>query len=163
MHIKRIKVVGFKALRSSDMELNEHLNIIVGDNEAGKSAVLEAANLVLSCQANGRNVAHDLDPYHFNCDMVKEYFAGVRDGMHPDPPRILIEAYLDDAGADELAKLKGTNNTRHEDCPGLYLAAELNCVEGTSVASLDLPIRPHDHTEGLGRLSWLLRLEFRHV
>jgi len=126
MHIKRIKVAGFKGLRLLDTELNGHLNTIVGDNETGKSTVLEATNLVLSCQVKGRNVVYDLDPYYFNCDMLKDYFAGVRDGSNPDPPSILIEAYLDDAGTNELARLKGTNNSRHEDCPGLYLAVELN-------------------------------------
>jgi ABC-type cobalamin/Fe3+-siderophores transport system ATPase subunit len=126
MHVKRIIVSGFKALRSFDMELGQNLNIIVGDNETGKTTVLEAVALVLSGQMEGRSVLYDLDPYYFNTAMAAEYFALLRTGANPAPPQILIEAYLDDDGTNELARLKGTNNTRGEDCPGLSLAILLN-------------------------------------
>jgi predicted ATPase len=126
MHVKRIVIQGFKALREFEMELGEHLNIIVGDNETGKTTVLEAANLVLSCQMGGRAVQYDFDPYYFNVDMVADYFNQVRADAHPSPPGILIEAYLDGDGEPGLAKLKGTNNTKNEDCPGLSLSIELN-------------------------------------
>jgi len=126
MHLKRIVIQGFKALREFEMELGEHLNVIVGDNETGKTTVLEAVNLALTCQMGGRAVQYDLDPYYFNAGMVEEYFKQLRAGEHPSPPRILIEAYLDDDGEHCLAKLKGTNNTKNEDCPGLSLSIELN-------------------------------------
>ena len=126
MHVKRIIVSGFKALRSFDMELGENLNIIVGDNETGKTTVLEAVGLVLSGQMEGRSVLYDLDPYYFNTGMAAEYFSLLPTSASPPPPQIVIEAYLDDDGTNELARLKGTNNTRGEDCPGLSLAILLN-------------------------------------
>ena len=126
MHVRHITISGFKMLREFEMGLNEHLNVIVGDNETGKTTVVEAVNLVLSCQMDGRAVHYDLDPYYFNRDMVAEYYAKIRAGETTTPPRILIEAYLEDGGTGELARLRGANNTRGEDCPGLYLAIELN-------------------------------------
>jgi putative ATP-dependent endonuclease of the OLD family len=126
MHVKRIIVSGFKALRSFDMELGDHLNIIVGDNETGKTTVLEAVGLVLSGQMAGRSVLYDLDPYYFNTGMAAEYFALIRGGGNPLPPQVLIEAYLDDDGTDELTRFRGTNNTRGEDCPGLSMSILLN-------------------------------------
>ena len=38
---------GFKKFKQFQMEFNENLNIIVGENEAGKSTILEAIKVVL--------------------------------------------------------------------------------------------------------------------
>lgn len=126
MHIKKIKIEGFKTFGKFKLDLNKYLNIIVGDNETGKTTLLEAINLVLSSQLDGRNIQYELNPYIFNSDMVKEYFNALRKGEHPSPPQVLIEAYLDDDQSSELAKLRGRNNSEREDCPGLYLKVELN-------------------------------------
>jgi len=40
MHIKKIKIEGFKAFRRFELALSEHFNIIVGDNETGKTTTL---------------------------------------------------------------------------------------------------------------------------
>lgn len=125
MHIRKIKIQGYKTFDNFELELNKTLNIIVGDNETGKTTLLEAINLALSCQLDGRSVQYELNPYIFNSDTVRNYFKAVKNGEHPSPPQILIEAYLDDESG-ELAKLRGTNNTAGEDCPGLYLKVELN-------------------------------------
>jgi len=126
MHIKKIKIEGFKTFRKLSLDLNKCLNIIVGDNETGKTTLLEAINLVLSCQLDGRNIQYELNPYIFNSDMIKDYFNALRNGEHLSPPQVLIEAYLDDDQSGELAKLRGKNNSERDDCPGLYLKIELN-------------------------------------
>ena len=126
MHLKKIKIEGFKTFRTFELRLNKHLNIIVGDNETGKTTLLEAINLVFSSQLDGRNIQYELNPYIFNSDMVKGYFADLKNGKHTSPPHILIEVYFDDDQSSDLAKLKGTNNSEGEDCPGLYLKVELN-------------------------------------
>ncbi len=126
MHIKKIKIEGFKTFRWFELPLNKHLNIIVGDNETGKTTLLEAINLVLSSQLDGRNIQYDLNPYIFNSGMVKSYFTAIKNGEHASPPYILIEAYLDDGESSDLTRLKGTNNSEGENCPGLYLKVELN-------------------------------------
>ena len=125
MHIKKIKIEGFKTFRKFGLDLNKYLNIIVGDNETGKTTLLEAINLVLSCQLDGRSIQYGLNPYIFNSDMVESYFNALSKGTHPPPPQILIEAYLDDDQSSELAKLRGTNNSEGENCPGLKLSVEL--------------------------------------
>jgi len=124
MHIKKIIIEGFKTFNKFELELNEQLNIIVGDNETGKTTLIEAINLVLSCQLDGRNIMYGLNPYIFNSNMVKKYFNALKNGEHPSPPNILIEAYDDQSS--ELSKLRGTNNSKGENCPGLYLKVELN-------------------------------------
>jgi predicted ATPase len=126
MNIKRINIEGFKTFRKLSLNLNKCLNIIVGDNETGKTTLLEAINLVFSCQLDGRNIQYEPNPYIFNTEMVEDYFNALKKGGHPSPPQILIEAYLEDSKSNELAKLKGTNNSEREDCPGLKLSVELD-------------------------------------
>ena len=126
MHIKKLIIQGFRTFRNFKLGLNKHLNVIVGDNETGKTTLLEAINLVMSSQIDGRNIQYELNPHLFNGDMVRDYFASIKKGELTPPPEILIEAYLDDDHSSELAKLKGTNNSEGENCPGLYLKVELN-------------------------------------
>lgn len=127
MHITRVYIDGFKRLIDFDLTLNEKLNVIVGDNETGKTSVLEAINLVLTRQYDGRAVDYTIDPYLFNAARVVDYFAKLRGDTNASPPGILIEAYFNDDGDDPaLASLKGRNNTKNEDCPGLKLSIELD-------------------------------------
>ncbi|MCK4340403.1 MAG: AAA family ATPase [Phycisphaerae bacterium] len=127
MHITRVYIDGFKRLTKFDLQLNENLNVIVGDNETGKTSVLEAINLVLTRQYDGRTIDYALDPYFFNSARVRDYFATLRSGKNAAPPEILIEAYLNDDSSDpEPGKLKGTHNHGLENCPGLRLIIEPN-------------------------------------
>src|SRR3990172_2193324 len=120
MYMNRVYIVGFKRLRQFELALNPSLNVIVGDNETGKSSVLEAIGLVLAGQYDGRLIRFAIDPYLFNVDTVAEYFKKQRCGENASPPRILIEAYLQDSAVGPaLAKLRGTNNSKNEDCAGL--------------------------------------------
>ena len=126
MHITRVHIEGYRRLASFDLELNESVNVIVGDNETGKSSVLEAINLVLTRRFEGRNIDYSIDPYLFNAEMVANYFETLRSGQNSDPPKILIEAFLSEKNDATLAKLKGSNNTKNMDCPGVKLEIELD-------------------------------------
>ena len=49
MYIKKVHIENFKRFHKSfDIEFNQGINIIVGDNESGKSTILEAIYLALS-------------------------------------------------------------------------------------------------------------------
>jgi predicted ATP-dependent endonuclease of OLD family len=134
MHVETIRIEGYRCFSSFELSLNEHLNVIVGDNETGKSTLLEALNLVLSCQLDGRHLQYSLNPCLFNADDVTAFFVAIRAGRNIPPPGILIEAYL--SGADpDLAKLKGTNNKKGVDCPGLCLSVELDDNFATDFAT----------------------------
>ena len=133
MHITRVYIEGFKRLSTFDLVLNDTLNVIVGDNETGKTSLLEAINLVLTRQYGGSTIDYTIDPYLFNSTNVTNYFETLRQGDNMSPPHILIEAYLNDDDDPALAKLKGRNNTKNVDCPGLKLLVE---VDGDHVESL---------------------------
>lgn len=124
MHITKIKVNGFRALKDVSVGFNPGCNVIVGDNEAGKSTLLEAINLALTNQINGRNINFDLHPFLFNQGEVSDYVTKLQAGENPEPPEIEIEVFFNDDG--EFATLKGINNSLKEDVPGLRLRIELN-------------------------------------
>lgn len=124
MYINKLIVRNFKCLKDADIDFNPHLNIIVGDNESGKSTLLEAINLSLTGQINGRGIQYELNPYYFNEEVVNEYLTSLREGQNISPPCILIEAYF--ADDENLAKFRGTNNSLREDCPGIKMIIEFD-------------------------------------
>ncbi len=154
MTIQRVIVKNYRALRSADVKLSDGLNVIVGDNETGKSTLLEAINLALRCQINRRPLAYELHPYLFNAQAVTEFVARLHAGVPTPPPEILIELYF--ALKPELAELVGSNNSlRINDVPGVSLRIKLDeahCLEqyneyvadGGSVNSLPVEYFHHE-------------------
>jgi len=127
MRITRIHIEGFKRFTKVDLDLNPEFSVLVGDNETGKSTLLEAIGLVLRGQYNGRLVQYAIDPYLFNTQIVASYFAKQRSGKNAQAPRVLIEAYLEsDSDDPAIAALMGTNNSKGENCPGLAMMIEVD-------------------------------------
>jgi predicted ATP-binding protein involved in virulence len=124
MQITKVIIENYRCLRNSKIALNKHLNIIVGDNECGKSTFLEAINLALSGLLNGRPIAGELHPYLFNLDAVSKFIADIKEGKTSAPPSAVIELYMTDDAS--LAVLKGTNNSEREDVPGVSMLLEFN-------------------------------------
>jgi energy-coupling factor transporter ATP-binding protein EcfA2 len=102
MHITKVVIKNYRCLQDTTVDLNAHLNIIVGNNECGKSTFLEAVNLALSGLLNGRSIHTELHTHLFNADITSEYIQSLK-AAPKAPPSVLIELYLDDA--DALARL----------------------------------------------------------
>ena len=88
-YIKSLHIEGFKKFTSLDVQFNEHMNILVGENEAGKSTILDAIKTVLNQQYRtaDKSVLRDL----FNIQKVAEFEASP---SVKTLPRILIEVEL---------------------------------------------------------------------
>ena len=124
--IRKIIVKGFRILRDFSWEPKEGINILVGDNESGKSTVLDAIELAMSCRVNGRRATEELSPFWFNVEDVNAFFESLSNGTSPaEPPAILIELYFDEA-VQEVAKLRGLNNSEEKDRPGIRLEISLD-------------------------------------
>ena len=52
--IREVVIRNFKVFRNFEIQLNSDLNILVGNNEAGKSTILEAIVLALTKRIAGR-------------------------------------------------------------------------------------------------------------
>jgi len=127
MFISRVIVKNYRCLKWADVPLNPDINIIVGNNECGKSTLLEAVCLALTGQLNGRPIQFETHPYLFNLELVTEYINCLNEGKSVPPPETLIELYFNnDDDIPALVNLRGSNNTRNENLPGVSLKIECN-------------------------------------
>ncbi|WP_444758092.1 ATP-dependent nuclease [Pseudomonas sp. A014] len=120
--ITKIRIRGYRIYKDFELKPNPGVNILVGDNDAGKSTLMEAISLALNGRIGGRGILEELNPHWFNTAMVAEFLALRKAGKTPKLPEILIELYLQDVA--DLQVLVGAVN---EDvptnvCPGVFLS-----------------------------------------
>ena len=53
MFIKKLVIKNYKSIAMSVIELNDDINIFVGENDSGKSTILEAISIVTTGRLNG--------------------------------------------------------------------------------------------------------------
>jgi putative ATP-dependent endonuclease of OLD family len=114
VHIKKITIENFKCYKGKfSLDLNEGVNILVGNNEAGKSTILEAIHLALTGLLNGRYLKNELSQYLFNREIDTEYISSLSTQSPLSPPHILIELFLSGKKCEctTLALLKGNDNS----------------------------------------------------
>ena len=92
--ITRITIKGYRIFGDFELRPNAGMNIIVGDNDSGKSTLLEAIGLALTGRINNGWAQDALDPYWFNADQVNAFFTALSTEKKLPPPEILIEIYL---------------------------------------------------------------------
>lgn len=120
-YIERLHIKNFKQFKDFEIPFNKNLNIIVGNNDEGKTTILEAINLVITGFYNGRYLGNDISEYMFNLEVVNEYLGKINNHINILPPELVIEAYLNDTeNSSELADMKGKNNSFGEDVAGIY-------------------------------------------
>lgn len=118
--ITKVVIQGYRKFRSFSIEPDATANIIVGDNETGKSTLLEAITLALSGRIDGRWANEDLNPYWFNAEDVRDYLVAYAKDSQTPAPSIRIELYLDSEDAD-VQRMRGVHNSQQVDCPGVKL------------------------------------------
>lgn len=80
----------------------------MGNNETGKSTILEALHMALTGIYCGRNIRNELSQYLFNNSVVAEYIQSVNNGTPLPPPNIFVEIYFDGSVDPNF---EGNNNT----------------------------------------------------
>ncbi len=114
MKIKRLKIKNFKCFENKEFEFNDDINIIVGDNESGKTTILEALEAGLNFQYRGKPLSMQLSTELFNKSCVEKYLNSKK--SQDELPEILIEVFL-----DGNPSLKGSNNSKKEDTEGIFI------------------------------------------
>jgi len=126
MIIKKISITNYKCFQGKfTLELNPNVNILVGNNESGKSTILEAINLALTGILNGRYLKNELSPYLFNHQTVLDYVHSLSDtGAQTQlPPSICIEVFFDSSDA---ARFEGNGNSERTNACGVSLKIEFD-------------------------------------
>jgi putative ATP-dependent endonuclease of the OLD family len=116
--IRRLVLRNFKRFKALELEFDPELNILVGGNEAGKSSVLQAIDIVLSA-SRSRVESIGLEAL-FNTDCIAKFLAGTR--KIADLPELLIEIYFD--GLPGRHDLDGRNNSKDGDHLGIKMVCK---------------------------------------
>lgn len=116
--ITRLVLRNFKRFKMLELEFDPELNILVGGNEAGKSTVLQALDIVLSA-SRSKVEALGLDTI-FNAKCIAEFLGGER--KIADLPELLVEVYFD--GIEGHYDLDGRNNSKGADHLGIKMVCK---------------------------------------
>lgn len=113
-YITKLKLKNFKRFDSFAVELDDNINILVGDNESGKSSLIEAVSLVLSGSRSKVETTGLENIFYSNA--VNDFLAS--DKKYENLPRLFIELYFNEQHNIELS---GKNNSDELVCDGLKL------------------------------------------
>ncbi|MBC8285844.1 MAG: AAA family ATPase, partial [Nitrospinae bacterium] len=123
MRIDKINIENFRCFYGKfSLALNEGINVLVGNNEAGKSTILEAVNLGLSGILNGKYLKDQLSSYLFNHQVVDEYIASLKTDARKSLPHILIEIFF----AEDFPLFEGNGNSERKKASGISFKIEFD-------------------------------------
>jgi putative ATP-dependent endonuclease of OLD family len=124
MAIKKVIISNFKQFKDIfEIELNEDINILVGNNEAGKSTIIEAINLAFTGMIDGKYIKNEITQHLFNNEAVKNYVDHINQDKAILLPSILIEVHFDE---DDDPNFIGTDNIRLESSCGFSFKIQFN-------------------------------------
>lgn len=142
MIINKLKLLNFKRFPTLEIPFDEHLNILVGDNESGKSSILQAIDIVMR---GSRHMVEEIGLDRlFNDSAVKEF-------RHLNPrsvrqlPLMMIEIFLNDTGNPVL---NGENNSERVNHDGIRCICQPNMEYSEAIASIissDDPAFPFEY------------------
>lgn len=139
-HITKLKLKNFKRFDTFAVEFGDNINMLVGDNESGKSSLIEAINIVLS---GSRSKIETIGLENiFNSKAIASFLAS--DKKIENLPTLLIEAYFNEQNNFELS---GKNNSDEVVCDGLKLEIIPNddfSKDIKSILSQDEPVFPYE-------------------
>lgn len=118
--ITKIRLKNFKKFSDFELIPNDHMNILVGDNETGKSTILEAISLVM----NGSTKKQDSINLRaiFNAQSIKKFLEG--DQKYDDLPTAEIDLFFRDLAG---VLFNGDNNIdKEKNASGIRMIARPN-------------------------------------
>ncbi|MFL9838604.1 TOPRIM nucleotidyl transferase/hydrolase domain-containing protein [Flavobacterium sp. ST-75] len=116
MKIRKLKALNFKRFETLDIDFEDNLNVLIGDNESGKSSILLAIDLVLS-GSRSKVETLGLDSL-FNFNTINNFFSS---NQYSSLPQLTIEIYFSELNDPYF---HGRNNLDNTDCYGLYMVCE---------------------------------------
>lgn len=117
--IEKIKLKNFKRFQEFTVDFDEKINLLIGDNEAGKSSILSAIDIVLS-GSRSKIETFGLDSL-FNLTVIQDFLNS--DKKYENLPKLFVEVYLNEQNNPDL---NGKINSDEIVCDGLRLICEPN-------------------------------------
>ena len=122
-YIKAVKLHNFKRFQNLYVSLDADINILIGDNESGKSTILEAIDLVLSGSFYKIDIA-GIDKL-FNLDAIKRFRESEQKSVS-SLPEMYVEVYFSGCKGEVL---DGKQNSRNKEDFGLRLRVSCEDVD----------------------------------
>lgn len=117
--ITKIKIHNFKRFKDLTLDVNPDINIFIGDNESGKSTILQAIDIVARGSRNRvENIGLDRI---FNIESMDAFMRSDRNLNKL--PELYVELYFENQSYEEL---EGMNNSLRINCSGIKLRCCLN-------------------------------------
>ena len=122
-YIKKLRLENFKKFKSLEIDLCSDINTIIGDNEAGKSSIIQALELV--CSGSRSRVEGIGIESLLNRELVKNFEEDQSlNKTISDLPKLNIEIYLEKN--ENIPELEGKLNLSKINASGLSLIYEPN-------------------------------------
>src|SRR5436309_884728 len=100
-NIIKIKLLNFKRFETFEVAFDDKMNLLIGDNEAGKSSILTAIDLVIS---GSRNKVETIGlEYLFNSDVIGNFLKS--DKNYASLPKLEIELFLSEHNEETDGKI----------------------------------------------------------
>jgi predicted ATP-dependent endonuclease of OLD family len=123
--ISKIILCNFKRFEHLELDLDPEMNVFIGDNESGKSTVLQAIDIV---SHGSRHRVEDIGVDRlFNVDAINSFM--ISDKNLATLPEMFIELYFNDLADIEL---EGLNNSKKSNCCGI----KMQCVPNPNYSEL---------------------------
>lgn len=127
--IRKIILHNFKRFKHFELDVFPDLNIFIGDNESGKSSILQAIDLV-SHGSRHRVETIGLDRL-FNVEAVSLFMASNRDMNNM--PEMYVELYFEN---DTDPKLNGNNNSMRQNAFGIRMKCKYDLNYSLQIAQI---------------------------
>ncbi len=126
-NIDRIVIAGFKRIGTPlHVDFERDLNILVGDNSAGKSTILEAVHLALTGLYRGEPIRRALSQALFNNTAVNGFIERASSRDLSKLPKITVEVFLTGDNLSEVNELSGGNNSTNRKTCGFTFSVEFD-------------------------------------
>lgn len=125
MYVECLRIWNFKKFDFVEVPFTDGANVVVGDNDSGKSTLLEALHLALTGVYRGRAISGAISEDLFNKQAVLSYFESARSGGGDPAPSIYIEVVFQ-GDSSETSRFLGDNNRSKTPEAGVYLSIELD-------------------------------------
>lgn len=151
MQVARLEIKNFRGIQSADLFLTKH-SVLLGDNNTGKTTILEALDLALGPDRLSRGTVideHDfflgkylpetlaeelvIEPLNAIQAPPVEVPAAVVQNDNPEPPKIIVTVTVIDLSVDQLARFGDYIEFWSADSKILYQEPTPEGVDGASI------------------------------
>lgn len=107
MKVYSVAIENFRGIRSTKLVLPDH-GVLIGDNNTGKSSVLEAIDLALGPDRLGRRPPVDEHDFYQGNYLSPEHTKAVEEGTPPEAPKIIVDVTITNLSTDQQARFGGS-------------------------------------------------------